>query len=85
MNVFSTKRTNSLHKKLKAVIGYWTDYYHGKTDTTVAFMINDKVVSVSYRGDNYYEIHYLWMTTRVHVLDIFDTLDFYESMLKAID
>ena len=82
---FSTKRSNSLHKKLKAVIGYWTDYYYGKTDDTVAFMINDKVVSVSYRGDNYYEIHYLWMTTPVHVLDIFDTLDFYETMLKAID
>ena len=85
MNGFSTKRSNSLHKKLKAVIGYWTDYYYGKTDTVVSFKINGKVVSVSYRGDNYYEIHYLWMTTPVHVLDIFDTLDFYEAMLKAMD
>ena len=85
MNGFSTKRSNSLHKKLKAVIGYWTDYYYGKTGTVVSFKINGKVVSVSYRGDNYYEIHYLWMTTPVHVLDIFDTLDFCEAMLKAMD
>lgn len=85
MNGFSIKRSNSLHKKLKAVIGYWIDYCYGRTDDTAVFMINDKIVSVSYRGDNYYEIRYLWMTTPVHALDIFDTLDFYETILKAID
>lgn len=83
-NYLTAKPSARLDKRLKAVIGYWTDYYYTKTDTTVTFSINNQKVTVSYDSP-YYEIHYKWLTTPVHQLDIFDTLDLYEDMLKAMN
>ena len=74
-----------MNRKVKAVIGYWTDYYCGKTETRAYFRIGSQKVAVSHLNEDYYTIYYKWLVTDVHDLDIFSTLDLYENMLKGMD
>ena len=74
-----------MNRKVKAVIGYWTDYYYGKTETRAYFKIGNQKVGVSHLNEDYYTIYYKWLVTDVHDLDIFATLDLYERMLKGLN
>ena len=76
-------KVNKMPRKLKAVIGYWTDYYTGKTETRAYFKINNQKIAVSHNFDNYYTIYYKWIVTDIHDLNIFETLDLFEDMLKV--
>ena len=73
-----------MNRKLKAVIGYWTDYYTGKTETRAFFKISNQKVAVSHYGDRY-TIYYRWIVTDIANEDIFETLDLFEDMLKGMD
>ena len=73
-----------MDRKLKAVIGYWTDYYVGKTETRVYFKIGQQRVAVSHIADQY-TIYYKWLITDIFDEDIFETLDLFEDMLKGMD
>ena len=76
-------RTPSFHKRLKAVIGYWTDYYYARMSQSAFFKINNQKVSISYNErTQFFELRYKWLVTPVHYDDIFDTLDLYEALLK---
>ena len=73
-----------MDRMLKAVIGYWTDYYIGKTETRAYFKINNQKVAVSHFGDCY-TIYYRWLVNDVLHEEIFDTLDLFEKMLKGMN
>ena len=80
-----TENQRQLHKRLKAVIGYWTDYYHARMSQTVFFIINGHKISISYNEKTqFFSLNYKWLYTPVHYDDIFDTLDLYEELLKAV-
>lgn len=74
-----------MNRKLKAVIGYWTDYYIGKTETRAYFRINGQKIGVSHLSENVYTVYYRWLVTDVCDAEIFDTLDLYEQMLKGVN
>lgn len=74
-----------MNRKMKAVIGYWSDYYIGKDEARAYFKIGLQSVAVSHNTDNYYTIYYKWLSTDVHDLDIFASLALYERMLKGMD
>lgn len=74
-----------MDRKLKAVIGYWTDYYVGKTEVRVYFKIGSQKIGVSHLNDNVYTIYYKWLVSDVYDAEIFDTLDLFEQMLKGMD
>lgn len=79
-----TENQQQLHKRLKAAIGYWTDYYHGKMSRTAFFIVNGHKISLSYNEKTqFFDLGYKWLFTPVHYDDIFDTLDLYEELLKA--
>lgn len=73
-----------LSRKLKAVIGYWTDYFLTKYDDRVSFIISGEKVIIKDLNEQYYTIFYKWLQFDVHYMDIFETLDLLEKMLKAM-
>lgn len=73
-----------LSRKLKAVIGYWTDYFYNKYEDRVSFIISGDKVIIKDRDEYYYTIFYKWLQFDVHYMDIFETLDFIEEMLKSM-
>lgn len=77
------KRT-PLSRKLKAVIGYWTDYFSNKYEDRVSFIISGEKVAIKDRGEHYYTIFYKWLQFDVHYTDIFETLDLLEQLLKGM-
>lgn len=80
-----TENPERLHKRLKAAIGYWTNYYHGRMSRTVFFIVNGHKISLSYNEKTqFFELGYKWLYTPVFYDDIFDTLDLYEELLSAM-
>lgn len=73
-----------LSRKLKAVIGYWTDYFCNKYEDRVSFIISGEKVVIKDRDSIYYTIYYKWLQFDVHFMDIFETLDLLEDMLKGL-
>lgn len=91
MNIALTIMLNSgygkdykLSRKLKAVIGYWTDYFCNKYEDRVSFIISGEKVVIKDRDSTYYTIYYKWLQFDVHFMDIFETLDLLEDMLKGL-
>lgn len=78
------KRRQGLSQLLRAVIGYWTNYYYSHSATVVTFMVGSQRVTITEDGDGFYLIKYKWLTTLVHYTDIFDSLNLYEDMLKGM-
>lgn len=74
-----------MNRKLKAVIGYWTDYYVGKSETRAYFKVGSQKISVSHCMDGYYTIYFRWIVTDIADAEIFETLDLFERMLKGMD
>ena len=83
LNSQRTKNT-SLSRKLKAVIGYWTDYFSNKYEDRVSFIIYGEKVIIKDLDENYYTIIYKWLQFYVHQMDIFETLDLLEKLLKGM-
>lgn len=80
-----TENQQRLHPRLKAAIGYWTDYYYGRMSRTVYFIVNGHNISLSYNEKTqFFELRYRWLITSVFYDDIFDILDLYEEMMKAM-
>lgn len=73
-----------LSRKLKAVIGYWTDYFYSKYEDRVVFKIFDEKVVIKDLDNTYYTIYYKWLQFDVHFMDIFETLDLIEELLKGL-
>lgn len=80
-----SKRRQGLSQLLKAVIGYWIEYYYSHSVTSVTFMVGSQRVMITEDGDGFYLIKYKWLSTPVHDTDIFDSLNLYEAMLKGMD
>lgn len=79
-----TEKQERLHNRLKAAIGYWTDYYYSRMSRTAFFIVNGHKISLSYNEKTqFFELGYRWLYTPVYYEDIFDTLDLYEELLKA--
>ncbi len=74
----------TLSRKLKAVIGYWTDYFSNKYEDKISFIISGEKVVIKDRDEHYYTIFYKWLQFDVHYMDIFETLDLLEELLKAV-
>ena len=72
-----------MSRKLKAVIGYWTDYFSNKYEDKISFNIYGEKVVIKDRDEHYYTIFYKWLQFHVHYMDIFETLDLLEELLKA--
>lgn len=72
-----------LSRKLKAVIGYWTDYFVNKYGGKIRFNISGEKVIIEDRGEHYYTIFYKWLQFDVHYMDIFETLDLLEKLIKG--
>lgn len=77
-------RQNTLSRKLKAVIGYWTDYFYNKYEDRVSFIISGEKIVIKDLDEHYYTIFYKWLQFDVHHMDIFETLDLLEELLKGI-
>lgn len=77
-------RESSLSRKLKAVIGYWTDYFSNKYEDKVTFNISGEKVVIKDRDEHYYTVFYKWLQFDVHYMDIFETLDLIEELLKGL-
>lgn len=75
---------SSLSRKLKAVIGYWTDYFSNKYEGKISFIVSGEKVVIKDHGDHYYTIFYKWLQFDVHYMDIFETLDLLEQLLKGM-
>ena len=73
-----------MSRKLKAVIGYWTDYFYSKYEDRVVFKVFDEKVVIKDLDDTYYTIYYKWLQFDVHFMDIFETLDLIEKLLKGL-
>lgn len=74
----------SMSRKLKAVIGYWTDYFSNKYEDKISFNISGEKVDIKDRDEYYYTISYKWIQFDVYYIDIFETLDLLEELLKAV-
>lgn len=74
----------TLSRKLKAVIGYWTDYFSNKYEDRVSFIIFGEKIIIKDRDEHYYTIFYKWLQFDVHYMDIFETLDLLEGLLKGV-
>ena len=74
----------SLSRKLKAIIGYWTDYFSNKYEDKVSFIISGEKVVIKDRDEHYYTIFYKWLQFDVHYMYIFETLDLIEDMLNGL-
>ena len=77
-------KKSSLSRKLKAVVGYWTDYFSVKYEDRVSFIISGEKVIIKDLDEHYYTIFYKWLHFDVHYMDIFETLDLLEQLLKGI-
>lgn len=77
-------RRPSLSRKLKAVIGYWTDYFSNKYEDRVIFNVFGEKVVIKDKDDYYYTIFYKWLQFDVYHMDIFETLDLLEELLKGL-
>lgn len=77
-------RESSLSHKLKAVTGYWTDYFSNKYEDKVIFNISGEKVVIKDRDEHYYTIFYKWLQFDVHYMDIFETLNLLEKLLKGL-
>ena len=77
-------RKPPLSRKLKAVIGYWTDYFSNKYEDRVTFIVSGEKVVIKDKGEHYYTIFYKWLQFDVHYMDIFETLDLLEELLKGM-
>ena len=73
-----------MSRKLKAVIGYWIDYFCNKYEDKVSFVISGEKVVIKDSGNTYYTIYYKWLQFDVHFMDIFETLDLLEQMMKGM-
>lgn len=73
-----------LSRKLKAVIGYWIDYFSGKYEDSVSFTLFGEKISVKDNGDTHYTIFYKSLKFDVYYLYIFEILDFLEKILEAM-
>jgi len=74
----------TLSRKIKAIIGYWTDYFCSKYEDKVSFIISGEKVVIKDRDEHYYTIFYKWLQFDVHYMDIFETLDLLEDLLKGL-
>ena len=72
-----------MSRKLKAVIGYWTDYFSNKYEDRISFIISGEKVIIKDNGE-YYTIFYKWLQFDAHYMDIFETLDLLEKLLKGL-
>lgn len=77
-------KSNSLSRKLKATIGYWTDYFYSRYDDKVTFIVFGEKVVITDKDDHYYTVFYKLLQFNVHYMDIFETLDLIESLLKGV-
>lgn len=77
-------KRSTLSRKLKAVIGYWTDYFSNKYEDRVSFVIFGEKIIIKDRDEYYYTIFYKWLQFDVHYMDIFETLDLLEDLLKGM-
>lgn len=77
-------KKSTLSRKLKAVVGYWTDYFSAKYEDRVSFIISGEKVVIKDQDEYYYTIFYKWLHFDVHYMDIFETLDLLEQLLKGI-
>ena len=77
------EKEHSLSRKLKAVIGYWTDYFSNKYEDKVSFIVFGEKVIIKDRDEHYYTIFYKWLQFDVYQMDIFETLDLLEKLLKG--
>lgn len=73
-----------LSRKLKATIGYWIDYFYCKCDDRVTFTVFGEKVVIKDRDDCYYTIFYKWLQFDVYYTEIFEILDFLESLMKKV-
>ena len=73
-----------LSRKLKAVIGYWTDYFSNKYEDKVIFNVSGEKVVIKDKDEHYYIVFYKWLQFDVHYMDIFETLDLLEQLLKGM-
>lgn len=73
-----------MSRKLKAVIGYWTDYFSNKYEDKITFIVSGEKVVIKDKGEHYYTIFYKWLQFDVHYMDIFETLDLLEELLKGV-
>lgn len=78
-------RNTMLSRKLKAVIGYWTDYFYNKYEDKVTFSVSGEKITIQDKDDTYYTIFYKWLHFDVHYVYIFETLDLLESLLKGVN
>ena len=77
-------RAPSLPRGLKAVIGYWIEYFSNKYEDRVLFIVSGEVVAIKDRDATHYTISYKWLQFDVHYTDIFVTLDLLEELLKGV-
>ncbi len=77
------EKEHPLSRKLKAVIGYWTDYFSNKYEDKVSFIVSGEKVIIKDRDEHYYTIFYKWLQFDVYQMDIFETLDLLEKLLKG--
>lgn len=77
-------KSNSLSRKLKATIGYWTEYFYSKCDDRVTFSVFGEKVVITDKDYHHYTVFYKWLQFDVHYMDIFETLDLIESLLKGV-
>ena len=80
----TANRGTSLSRKLKATIGYWTEYFNNRYENTLIFNVFGEKVMIKDRDNAYYTIYYKWIQIDVYFMDIFDTLDLLESLLKGV-
>lgn len=77
--------TPPLSRKLKAAIGYWTDYFYNKYEDKVTFNVFGEKIIIKDKGEDYYTIFFKWLQFDIHYLHIFETLDLLESLLKGVN
>ena len=77
-------RNTMLSRKLKATIGYWTEYFSNRYENGVIFNVYGEKVIIKDRDDIYYTVYYKWIQFDIHFMDIFETLDLLESLLKGV-
>ena len=73
-----------LSRKLKAVIGYWIDYFCYKYEDSVSVIISGEKVVIKDCDNTYYTIYYKCLQFDVPLMNIFETLDFLEDTLKGL-
>lgn len=80
-----TDTNKPLSLKLKAVIGYWIDYFSSKYGDTVTFDLFGEKVVIKDRDETYYTIYYKCLKLDVHYMNIFEALNLLERMLKNLE